>query len=334
MKLIRNIVGTKGAGTAAMVVVFLLPVMVLDNQSYYLRIATLILLYAGISGAWNLLGGFGNQISLGHAAFFGLGAYTSTMLLHFFGISPWLGMVAAFGVAAAASLLVGIPTFRLRGHYFALATLTFGEVVRVLTLYFRDYTGGAVGLSVPFIGNSFWYFQFSGSTPYYIIGLIMLGATMVLTWWIGRGRLGYQMRALKNSHDAAEVVGVDTYRVKLKVNLLSAGIMGAFGTFYAQYQFFIDPDTVMGFWTISVKVALMTILGGMGTVWGPVLGAAILVPIDEWTNAVFTGGYAAVGRLFYGLILVALILWEPRGILDLLRRGMSRLRTSWERTGK
>lgn len=330
MKLTGKIKGTRGAGTVALVLIFILPVLVLESESYYLRIATLILLYAGISGAWNLLGGFGNQISLGHAAFFGLGAYTSTMLLHFFGISPWLGMVAAFAVAGAASLLVGIPTFRLRGHYFALATLAFGEVVRVLTLYFREYTGGAVGLSVPYIGKSFWYFQFSGSTAYYIIGLVMLTSTMYLTFRIGRGRLGYQLRALKNSHDAAEVVGVDTYRAKLKVNLLSAGIMGSFGTFYAQYQFFIDPDTVMGFWTISVKVALMTILGGMGTVWGPVLGAAILVPIDEWTNAVFTGSYAAVGRLFYGVILVVLIMWEPRGILDLLKRGVNLIRTGWE----
>jgi branched-chain amino acid transport system permease protein len=306
-------------------VIFLLPPLALDSESYYLRIATLILLYGGISSAWNLLGGLANQISLGHAAFFGLGAYTSTMLLHYLTVSPWLGMVAAFGVAGTASLLVGIPAFRLRGHYFALATLTLGEVVRVLFLYFREYTGGAVGLSVPFLGNSFWYFQFPGSTAYYLIALVMIGLTMYLAFRIGRGRLGYQLRALKNSHDAAEVVGVNTYRAKLKIGFLSAGIMGAFGTFYAQYQFFIDPDTTMGFWTISVKVALMSILGGIGTVWGPVLGAAILVPIDEWANAVFTGNLAAVGRLLYGVILIVLILWEPRGILDLLKRGVNRI---------
>jgi branched-chain amino acid transport system permease protein len=154
----------------------------------------------------------------------------------------------------------------------------------------------------------------------------MLVCTIVVTYRIDRGRLGYQLRALKNSHEAAEVVGVDTYRAKLKANLLSAVITGAYGTFYAQFQFFIDADTVLGFWTISVKMAMMAILGGMGNVWGPLLGAAILVPLDEWTNAVFTGSLAAMSRLIYGGLLITLIIWQPRGLLHWVYKSVRRFR--------
>lgn len=291
----------------------ILPIFVFGTKSYYLRIAVLILMFAGMSNGWNLISGYGNQISLGHAAFFGLGAYTSTLLLKYAGVSPWFGMIGAGLVAGLSSLLVGIPTFRLRGHYYALATLAFAEVLRVLALYFRHITGGAVGLTVPYLGDSFWFFQFYGNRVYYLIAVFMFFSTILVIYKIDRGRLGYQLRALKNSHEAAEVVGVDTYRAKMKANFLSAIITGMYGTFYAQFQFFIDADTVLGFWTISVKMALMTILGGMGSIWGPLIGAAILVPLDEWTNAVFTGNLAAVSRLIYGGLLIILILWQPRG---------------------
>jgi branched-chain amino acid transport system permease protein len=311
---ISEIDRTKVFGLLILAALFLLPALVLETKSYYLRIATLVLMFAGMSNGWNLIGGYANQVSLGHAAFFGLGAYTSTLLLKYLGLSPWLGIVAAGLVAGLSSLLVGIPTFRLRGHYYALATLAFAEVLRLLALYFREFTGGAVGLTVPYLGDSFWYFQFYGNRAYYLLGLIMLFLTMAITYRVERGRLGYQLRALKNSHEAAEVVGVDTYRAKLKANFLSAVITGAYGTFYAQSQFFIDADTVLGFWTISVKMAMMAILGGMGSIWGPLIGAAILVPLDEWTNAVFTGNLAAMSRLIYGGLLIALILWQPRGL--------------------
>lgn len=315
-------------GYSLLALVFLAPVLFLDTKSYYLRIATIILMFAGMSSAWNLIGGYGNQISLGHAAFFGLGAYTSTMLLKYLSLSPWLGMAAAGLVAGISSLVVGIPTFRLRGHYYALATLAFAEILRVLSLFFREYTGGAVGLTVPYLGDRFLYFQFYGSQAYYLIGLGMLFLVLWISSRIERSRLGYQLRALKNSHEAAEVIGIDTFRAKLKANFLSAVITGAYGTFYAQFQFFIDADTILGFWTISVKMAMMAILGGMGSVWGPVFGAAILVPLDEWTNATFTGNLAALSRLIYGGLLVGLILWQPQGILAWVRRSTSRLQRS------
>jgi len=313
-------------GLLAVAVLLLLPPLVLENNGYLLRVATLTLMYAGLGGAWNLLGGFAHQISLGHAAFFGLGAYTSTILLRDLGLSPWIGMIVAAAVAGLASFIIGIPTFRLRGHYYALGTLAFAEVLRILFLYFRSFTGGAIGLSVPYMGDSFWYFQFYGNRPYYFIALAMLALTMYITHRVSTGPLGYRLRALRNSHEAAEVVGVDTTRAKLQANFLSAVLTGAYGTFYAQYHFFIDPDTVFGLMTFSVKMALIAILGGLGNVWGPLVGAAILVPLDEWTNAAFTGGLAGASRFIYGSLLIVLILWQPRGLLYWADRSLERLR--------
>lgn len=306
---------TRLVGWALLAAMLLLPPLAFENRGYYLRIATLVLMFAGLGGAWNIIGGFANQVSLGHAAFFGVGAYTSTLLLKFFGLSPWAGMVAAALIAGLLSLLIAVPTFRLRGHYFALGTIAFAEVLRVLFLYFKGITEGPVGLSVPYMGESIGYFQFSGNLGYYLTGLALFLLTCFIAYRVKVGRLGYQLRALSNSHEAAEVVGVDTYRAKLWASILSAMLTGAWGTFYAQYLYFIDPDTVFGFWTFSVKMAMVVILGGLGTIWGPLVGAAILIPLDEWTSAVFTGNLAAVSRLIYGGLLIALILWQPRGLL-------------------
>jgi branched-chain amino acid transport system permease protein len=303
------------AGWTFLVLVLLIPPLFFENRGYYLRIATLVLMFAGLGGAWNIIGGFANQVSLGHAAFFGVGAYTSTLLLKYAGLTPWLGMVAAAVVAGLLSLLIAVPTFRLRGHYFALGTIAFAEILRVLFLYFKGITEGPVGLSVPFMGDSVYYFQFSGSRGYYLTALALLLLTCFVAYRVKVGRLGYQLRALSNSHEAAEVVGVDTYRAKLWASILSSMLTGAWGTFYAQYLYFIDPDTVFGFWTFSIKMAMVVILGGLGTIWGPLVGAGILIPLDEWTGAVFTGNLSAVSRLIYGGMLIALILWQPRGLL-------------------
>lgn len=323
----------EGIGIAVLVAALLAVGFSLENDGYFLRIATLILMYAGMAGAWNIVSGYANQVSLGHAAFFGLGAYVSSLLFVNYGLSPWLGMLAAGLAGALLSFIVGIPTFRLRGHYYALATLAVAELMRVLALYFRGVTGGAVGLSIPFVPEAgLWDFQFFGNRPYFFIAMAMLAVTVAITYWVERGALGYRLRALKDSHDAAEVAGVNTTRVKLQANALSGFIMGAFGAFYAQYQYFIDPDTVFGFWTVSVKVAMIVILGGTGTIWGPLLGAVILVSLDEWTLTVFTGDLAALSRMLYAVVLVVLILYRPGGLMSLFqprgtdndRRGVAR----------
>lgn len=302
-----------------------LPPLLLDTNAYELRVATLVLLFAGLATAWNIVGGEANLISLGHAAFFGVGAYCSSLLLLNFQVSPWIGMLVAMVVAGAASLVIGWPTFRLRGHYFALGTIAFAELVRILALYFSDLTGGALGIAIPAVADGWWYMQFVGNREFYIIALGMFLVVLAVTAAINRLPLGYRLRALRSSHDAAEVVGVDTLRVKLIANFISCSFVGAFGVLYAQMHFFIDPETVFSFWAISIKMAMMAILGGLTFVWGPFAGALALVTLDEWTSALFSDRFAGAGRLIYGVLLVALVLWQPRGLLDLGGRLLDRL---------
>ncbi|ARP85336.1 branched-chain amino acid ABC transporter permease [Bordetella genomosp. 9] len=292
----------------------------LEDQGYGIRVLSLVLLFAAMGQAWNIVGGLANQISLGHAAFFGLGAYTSTLLLIRFGISPWIGMLAAMAVGALAGALLSLPTMRLRGHYFALATLAFGEVMRAIANTWSAVTGGPVGLSVPYSDGSLALMQFKSSVPYYYL---MLGAVLVSTlvfWTISRSRLGYRLRAVKADPMAAEVIGVNTWRTRILAAVISAALMSACGTLYAQFIFFFDPDTVFSLVGISVKVALICIIGGVGTVAGPLVGALVMIPLEETFNEWLSGHTAGVSQLAYGLILIAIILIEPRGLSALWGR--------------
>ena len=296
-------------------VLLCLPPLLLDTNSYELRIATLVMMFAGMATAWNIVGGEANLVSLGHSAFFGLGAYCSAILLVRYQLSPWLGMVVAMLVAGLASIVIGWPSFRLRGHYFALGTIAFAELVGIAVLYFSGLTGGAVGISIPPVEDGWWYIQFAGNREFYLIAFGMFLVVIVAAYAVHYSPLGYRLRALRSSHEAAEVVGVDTARTKLIANFISCALISAYGVFYAQFHFFIDPESVFSFWSISIKVAMMAILGGMTYVWGPFVGAVALVLLDEWTNAAFSEQSAGIGRLIFGVLLIALVLLRPRGLL-------------------
>lgn len=304
------------------------PPLLLDTNAYSLRIATLILTFAGMATAWNIVGGEANLVSLGHTAFFGIGAYCSTLLLMHYQLSPWLGMLVALFLAGLSSLIIGWPSFRLRGHYFALGTLAFAEIIRIVVLYYSKFTGGALGISVPAMTDGWWYMQFLGNQEFYLIALGMFVVVISIGHWVHHAPLGYRLRALRSSHEAAEVVGVNTLRTKLIANLISCSLMGAYGVLYAQMHFFIDPETVFSFWNVSIKVAMMAILGGLTYVWGPFVGAVVLIFLDEWTNAYFSDQYAGVGRLIYGVLLIVLVLVRPKGLLhwgeQLLKRFLAR----------
>ena len=196
----------------------------LQDQGYGIRVLTLVLLFAAMGQSWNIVGGLANQISLGHAAFFGLGAYTSTLLLMRYGISPWAGILAAMAVAGVAGALLSLPTMRLRGHYFALATLAFGEVLRAIANTWASVTGGPVGLSIPF-SEGLAQMQFKSSIPYYYLMLGAAVAVSVVFALISRSRLGYRLRAVKADPQAAEVIGVDTARTRILAAAISAALM-------------------------------------------------------------------------------------------------------------
>jgi branched-chain amino acid transport system permease protein len=287
----------------------------LDPRGYWIRVLALTLLFAAMAQAWNIVGGLANQISLGHAAFFGIGAYTSTILLLQLGLSPWLGMVAGGALGAIAALTISVPTMRLQGHYFALATLAFGEVMRVIANVWSSLTGGPVGLSVPFVPESLAMLSFKSTRPYVYIFLAALAVVTVLFEWIRSSAMGYRLRAIRENQDAAEVIGVDTTRVKLQAAVISGAVMAMLGTLYAQIAIFFDPDTVFGIVSISVPVALMAIVGGIGTAVGPILGAFFIVPLEELANDLLSGRGAGLSQLTYGLILIGVILWQPRGFV-------------------
>ncbi len=292
----------------------------LDPQGYAIRVVTLVFLFGAMAQSWNVVGGLANQMSLGHAAFFGLGAYTSTLLLVHFGLSPWLGMLAGGVLGGAAAALISLPTMRLSGHYFALATLAFGEVMRVVANSWSGLTGGPVGLSVPFAPDSLWLFNFKATLPHYYIALAALCLVTAIFVAIKRSALGYRLRAVRENGDAAEVVGVNTARTKLIAAVVSGALMAMLGTLFAQLNFFFDPDTVFGAAPVSIRVALIAIVGGVGTAIGPILGALVIIPLEEAANLFLSSQVAGLSGFAYGLILIAVILVQPHGLAALGRR--------------
>jgi len=289
----------------------------LPAQGYALRVVCLVLLFAAMSQAWNIAAGLSGQISLGHAGFFGAGAYTSTLLLIHFNLSPWLGLIVAGLVGAALAALISLPTMKLKGHYFALATLAFGEAMRVIANSWTSVTGGPVGVSVPFAEPSLALMQFQSLRPYFYIMLAALIVTCIAFQRIRTSALGLRLRALKNHADAASSLGVDTAAAKLFASTVSGALIAMLGVLYAQFQFFFDPDTAFSLAGISIRIALIAIIGGVGTVSGPLLGALLILPIEEATNAYLSSHAAGLSQIVFGAILIAVVILQPRGLLHL-----------------
>jgi branched-chain amino acid transport system permease protein len=288
------------------------------------HVMIMIFLYAMLAQAWNILAGYCGQISLGHAVFFGTGAYTSTVLVKQLDLTPWAGMLAGAALAAALSQVIGYPVFRLRGHYFAIATIAVGEIVQTLVINW-DWVGGARGLFVPIKRpDSFLNLQFHDSKQtYYYVALGLLLVAVWLTRWMERSRTGYYFRAIREDQDAAASLGIPVARYKQRAMALSAALTALGGTFYAQYVFFIDPESVLPL-SLSIIICLVAVLGGVGTLWGPLIGAAILIPLSEWTRIQLGGTGKAVDLLVYGALIMLVSVIQPGGIMALAQRGRRR----------
>ncbi len=305
---------------AACAAAAVIPGFFLAANSHLLQILTLSLLFAAMAQSWNIVGGLASQMSLGHAAFFGVGAYTSTLLLIHFGLSPWLGMIAAAVLGGALAFLISLPTMPLQGHYFALATLAFGEVLRTIANSWAKLTGGPVGISVPLAPDSLVMLTFKQSRPYYFILVgALLGITLIFEA-IRKSALGFRLRAVRENPAAAEVVGVDTFKAKVEAAVISGALMAMCGTLYAQITYFFDPDTVFGLGAISIRVALIAIIGGIGTAIGPIIGALFIIPLEEVANTLLSAQSAGLAQFAYGLILIAVILLQPRGLMAIAER--------------
>ena len=283
-----------------------------------------VLLFGFIGVAWNLMGGYAKQLSLGHAAYFGLGAYTSTILEIKFGISPWIGMFAGGVVAMLASLPIGALCFRLRGPYFAIATIATAQVLMLLFLKFRDFAWGAEGTTIPNLGSDPLMMQFDAKAAYYYIALGLLAAGLAITYRIERSWMGYYLVAIGEDEDAAEAIGVNVLKIKRDIYLISAFLTALAGTFYIQYIYFIDPNTAFSF-NISVEAALVSIVGGIGTLWGPVIGTALLEGASALLQSWLGGSLGGVQLTVYSLILIVVILWRPTGLLGVLTEAYARI---------
>ncbi len=315
------------------VVLLALPQVV--KSSFAIDIFIRILLFSFIGVAWNLMGGYAKQLSLGHSAYFGLGAYTSTIMQIDFGISPWIGMIAGGVVAAIASLPIGWLCFRLRGPYFTIATIATAQALMLIFLKFRDLAWGAEGTTIPNLGSAPLMLQFETKASYYYVVLGLLALGLVITWKIEQSWMGYYLVAIGEDEDAAEAVGVNAPRIKRDIYMISAFLTALAGTFYTQYIYFIDPQTAFSF-NISIEAALVSIVGGIGTLWGPVVGTVLLETtsalLQSWLGST-TGG---IQLTVYALILMAIILWRPTGLMgfanELLQRRRERQKPARART--
>jgi branched-chain amino acid transport system permease protein len=285
---------------------------------YALEVLISILFFGYLGACWNILGGYGGQFSFGHAAFFGLGAYTSTLLFLHWGVSPWIGMLAGGLLAAGFGLFAGYLSFRygLRGPYFSLVTLAFAEMLRVVAVNWKA-VGSSLGLVVPNRGSAPALFLFAEKLPYYYVILTMAVGALVITRAMERARMGYSLAAIRENEDAAEAAGVDALSTKLSAMALSSFLTALGGTFYAQYFSYIDPSLTFGP-AISIGGLLPAIVGGAGTVTGPLLGSFVLTPISELTRAALRGR-AGADIMLYGLVLILVISFLPNGLVGWIR---------------
>ena len=301
-------------GAVLLVVLAVLPLPIRDAYTRNLIIITV--LYAGLAQAWNILGGYCGQISLGHALYFGAGAYVSTLLYTGAGITPWVGMVAAGLVGGAAALLVGWPCFRLSGHYYAIATVVVGEIGYLLFLNW-DWVGGASGVYVPFRGDSWWALQFrTDKLPFHYLALGFAAVVWGVAFLLEGSRWGFAWRAVKDDAVAARSLAVRIFPSKMAAAAISGFFTAAGGAIYAQYVGYIDPDSVLG-GQFSILIALPAVLGGVGTLWGPLLGAAVLIPTSELTRSYLGGGGSGVDLMIYGGLIMAVALLRPAGLVSL-----------------
>lgn len=300
---------------AGLLLACLVPLLIKDPS--HQNLAILVLMAAQLGVAWNILGGYAGQISLGQAAFYGLGAYTSTLLFAKWGINPWLAMLAGGFLSAAISLVIGWSCFRLKGHYFSMATIAVAEIIQILFSNW-DFAGAAVGLTIPMDQEGWGAFVFASKLPYYYIALGLLLVTLLANYAIEKSYLGYYFRAIKDEPDAAKSLGVNLSTYKQIAFAISSFFTALGGSLYAQKELYIDPGSVLHT-GLSIKMALVSILGGVGTLFGPIIGAGVLTFIEEGTRALFGGSGRGTDLIIYAALIVVIAVYYPTGALGWIK---------------
>jgi len=299
----------KGSHLLAALAVFVLSLLVplVVQTDYVLQILFRIYLFAALGLAWNLVGGYAGQLSLGHAAYFGAGAYGLALFSGKLGISPWLAVLFGIMVALACALLIGGVSFRLRGPYFVLATIAFGEVLRLIVKNLPGITGGDVGLQVPAL------FHVNVNRAFYWAAVLLTALAYATTVAISRARFGYYLMAIREDEDTALSIGIGAARTKLLALLISAALTSLAGSLYGSLFLYVVPDQVLSI-DVSNEIAIVAMLGGAGTVLGPIVGSVVL----ESASEIFKNIFKEAHLLIYGVLLVVVVLFLPEGIVGTL----------------
>jgi branched-chain amino acid transport system permease protein len=307
----------RAAGALVLLVLIVLPAVL---SSYLLTLFIFIFFYAFLGQAWNIVGGYAGQLSAGHAAFVGIGAYASAVLAQGAGLTPWIGMFLGGAMAALLGAIIGYLGFRfgLRGFYFVLLTVAFAEVCRIAANNL-DVVGAAVGYYITFTGDP-WQFQFRDNRAHYYITLALMLLATAVAWLLERRRFGVYLRAIREDEEASEALGVNTFRYKLLAMIISSFLTGMGGTFYAFYLLSLQPNSLFGI-PLSVEIIIRPIVGGAGTLLGPILGSFILSPLAEVSRHYLAqGGWTGAHLVAYGILLVLVVLFMPQGAYPYLRR--------------
>ena len=301
---------------AAIFLLALLVVPLFYKSTFVLHMFTLVFFYIALTAAWNIPA-YGGKFSLGHAAFFGLGAYTASILYVKLGISPFIGVVAGTFVAMVGGVILSFPLIRLKGPFFTLASIAFAEVLRMVAVDWRALTNGSVGLNIPF-KPSWLNLTFTSGAPFYYIALGLAILVILLSWWIRSSSLGYHLRAAAADEDAARALGINTAKAHFMGLMWSSGLTGMIAVFYVFYNYVLEPGTAFSMDLFSLQPAMNGIIGGMGTVWGPVIGAIIMTPLGEFLRFYLGTIQQGLNFVVYGLMLIAVVNFVPGGIISLI----------------
>lgn len=294
------------------------PLVVRDQ--FFLDTLILILVWGALSAAWNVAAGYAGQVSLGHSAFFGIGAYSAALLSARYGQSPWIGMLIGMMLSVGAGLIIGYLSNRLKGPYFALSTIAFSQVLLILASRWRGFTAGSEGIPVPF-RPGFWTLGL-GHVAWVYLALVMAVLFYGVQVYLERSRIGYQLAGVREDEDAAEALGIASRRLKVLAVTASAALTSVCGTLWAQYVGFVDPFYVFSV-DLSIRFALNTIIGGMGTALGPYLGSILITTLETYLRATFSGmktGFAGIYLVIYGVVLILVVRFVPEGLAGIAAR--------------
>jgi branched-chain amino acid transport system permease protein len=317
----------------AVLLLFPLAVQASDSAAFFQDVGASLLLAAIGASAWNIVGGYAGQVSVGHAIFFGAGAYVPLLVYDLWQVPPLLGLPLGIAVAVLIALGIGTPSFRLQGHYFSMATIAVAELVRLVVGNW-DLLGAAIGIQGPATPRGWWDLIFRSAVPYYYVFVGVLAVTIAITHVMAQSRFGYYLRAIRAGERAAKSLGVPVRRTKLMALMLSAALTAVAGSLYSFKVGFVNPESGLGI-LVSVQMVIIAALGGAGTLYGPIVGALILIPLQSATNTWFGGSGSGLTYVIYGGIIMLIARFEPGGLIELWTRlvapRMQRLR-AWRRT--